>query len=336
MAPGQGQANYTFLVGRKLVLAVDLSLRLLSSFLYRRKPEKFRITVPKFTKALPKVETSILIDPLSPQEFQDRLSRAQNIDEPLVVSATVISSRLSDFKKTVLSILSQELKPDIFFVFVSSEPFGLDEGIARDNEDLREIGDLGATVVFTDNLGPHRKLAPAVRILLESNIPRPFLITVDDDVIYPVFMTSQLVSASRKTDVIVSFRGRFMTFDPSGWRNYSEFGVPAKFPHALNLPVGRNGICYRLWQLPGLENLLAGPVYAPFADDLWIKFCTLSLGVKCEILSPMASFYPKLEAEFESISSAGVTLYDLKNKSTSGNDSVITALSSKLGLRFDA
>ena len=322
-------------MGKKLALAFDLSLRLLSSFLYRRKPEKCRIIIPEVTKSLPQAEDTVLVEPLEPKEFQERLYRAQNIDEPLVVSATVISSRLLNFKKTVASILGQELQPDLFLVFVSSDAFGLDEGIARDNEVLREIGNMGATVVFTDNLGPHRKLAPAVKILRESNIPRPFLVTVDDDVMYPTFMTSQLVSESKKTDAIVSFRGRFMTFDPSGWRNYSEFGVPTKNPHALNLPIGRNGICYRLWHLPSVENLLAGPAYAPFADDLWIKFCTLSMGEKCQILSPMASFYPKLEAEFSSISSSGGTLYDLKNKSTSGNDCVLTTLSSKLGLQFD-
>lgn len=308
--------------------------RLAGPMLYRRQPSSIATPRPIQFSGLPNMTTDLDLKPLNPRKFLKTLSSLRGRHEPIVISATVIAARLDEFEKTARSIFSQDLVPDAFFIFISSEGFGLDEGISEDNKTLEKLSRLGVTVVFTANTGPHRKIVPVVKLLRDSNIENPFIVTIDDDIVYPSYMTSQLVEAAKGSDSIVSFRGRFMSYTSHGWKPYARFGIPTNDPHILNLPIGRNGICYRLHQLPDLQNLVAGFAYAPFADDLWMKFCSLSLDVKCLILTPMASFQPKLERDFEQTQEEGPSLFSTLNNASDGNDEVLRKVSEVLKLKF--
>ena len=82
---------------------------------------------------------------------------------PVYISLTTMMSRIGTVDKTIISLLSGRLIPDHIFLFISSEPFILDTGVPVKKlpVTLLELSFyFPFTIVYTDNIGPHRKLLP--------------------------------------------------------------------------------------------------------------------------------------------------------------------------------
>ena len=165
-----------------------------------------------------------------------------NFEIPPIISLTTISSRVDRVSQTIDCITRQTLKPHSINLYISEEPYLLDQGIQRGNEHLRRIADMGVNIYLTPNIGPYRKQYPLLQQLRGSNIsPETLIITLDDDVLYPVNALEQLVSAARMDDAVVAHRGREMVFDGGRLKSYCEFKAPTSIKSQYNLGTGKNG-----------------------------------------------------------------------------------------------
>lgn len=82
---------------------------------------------------------------------------------PVYVSITTISSRIHEVAQTISEMLMGTLTPTRVYLFVSKEGYLLDKGIPQDQipDSLKALVETQSlTIVYVDNLGPHRKLLP--------------------------------------------------------------------------------------------------------------------------------------------------------------------------------
>jgi hypothetical protein len=113
--------------------------------------------------------------------FYVSLPVADMIKQPVYVSIATMSSRIHQIHKVVLSYLHGLVRPTKIFVFISRHPFLIDEGIPLTSippELLALAAAKLVSIVYTQNLGPHRKLLPLLRHFRNKDV---VIATVDDD-----------------------------------------------------------------------------------------------------------------------------------------------------------
>ena len=151
--------------------------------------------------------------------------------------------------------------PNHIYIFVSRESYLLDKGI-QENDILSRCNGLidivkeypHLSVIFTDNIGPHRKLLPLLSMKWNENC---VIVTIDDHELYNKAALQSLIEfyiATNKTS-IVSLRSRRMGIcnDAPPWR-LSPYIKHHRgtWPESLNgrqemliLPTGTGGVLYR-------------------------------------------------------------------------------------------
>lgn len=141
---------------------------------------------------------------------------------PVYISLTTIANRLHLLAPTIESIVSGSVLPSMIYVFISSDPYLIDTGIKEKDLFRKEMNLVplidqypNIKFVFTENIGPHRKLLPLLsRKLEEDNI----IITVDDDHLYPGHWLRDMLAYYVHSDgqVIISSRARRIAFCSGG------------------------------------------------------------------------------------------------------------------------
>src|SRR5690606_3704630 len=78
------------------------------------------------------------------------------------INITTTNNRLHLCAQTVWSFLHQSLRPSKIIVWVSKEPYLIDEGIQEEPVWARELKRINKSIEFrwTPNTGPYRKLFP--------------------------------------------------------------------------------------------------------------------------------------------------------------------------------
>lgn len=267
----------------------------------------------------------------NPKNYEFPVSKENDNLSPLV-SLTTISSRISRIKQTIQSIINQTLKPHSINLYISEEPYMIDQGISAKNDYLKEIADLGVNVYQVKNTGPYRKQYPLISQLRQASAhPKTPMVTLDDDVVYPSNLLELLMNKLEQEDVIVAHRGREITFDESWIANYQKFQIPGSESSYLNIGTGKNGIAYRLGYFPTNVEDFIGPILAPTADDIWCKWVTSLYCIPTTILEPKAAYDPSLDfAETDSSDKNGLFH---KYNTKGSNDKAITNLELYFSIR---
>ncbi len=119
------------------------------------------------------------------------------IQQPVYVSLTTMRRRIYGLSSTVGSIIEGSVLPDHIYIFVSKEPYLLDEGVTEEFllSKLSQSRSLIAefpfiSIVFTENIGPHRKLLP---LLFDKWREDCVIITIDDHEWYAKDTLSSLI-----------------------------------------------------------------------------------------------------------------------------------------------
>ena len=152
--------------------------------------------------------------------YQHSRTRAQFASDilrgqPVYVSLTTIHSRIFGITTTIESLIGGTVLPDHIYVFVSKDPHLLDLGVTEEYIRRESKGALERllliypylSVVFTDNIGPHRKLLPLLSKKWQEDCA---IVTVDDHEVYRKTALAGLVAyyeASHRT-AIVALRAR--------------------------------------------------------------------------------------------------------------------------------
>jgi len=214
------------------------------------------------------------------------------VGQPVYVSMTTMSSRIGNVHKTIRQIFQGKVIPDRLFLFISREPFLLDRGIANDSvipaelQDLALKGEYPLSVIYTDNLGSHRKLLP----LLAKKWDEDCVIATFDDEPKDEGKLGQYLSqlvkyylASNRSSVVSLKARRIGLCRSSPWlsRNYGYWQVTSAGKHELFLlPTGTGSVLYRPRFFhpvvfdPRLRNLTAT------ADDLMFRLSAMVRGTR--------------------------------------------------------
>lgn len=196
-------------------------------------------------------------------------------DESYTVSLTSFPKRIEYVWIAIDTLMRQNFKPDRIVLWLSNEQFP-DGKIPESIEQLKEKG---LTVRFCDELRSHKKYYYCFKEYPNDNI-----ITVDDDMFYPVDFIKTLVKYHKKYphDIIansVQIIYPQMISPPTEWivaKNYDKrasrndfqafTGAGALFPP--------NTFCDEAFDKTKVKSL------AFTADDLWLKAMSLISGVK--------------------------------------------------------
>ena len=214
----------------------------------------------------------------------------------LYVSLTTIHSRIYGIAGTIDSILSGTVWPDHIYIFVSRDPHLLDLGVSPEfilsesKGKLRELAQLypWISVIFTDNIGPHRKLLP---LLAKKWNEDCVIVTIDDHETYRKTTLESLIKyydASNR-NAVVALRARRMGIcnDAPPWHvspyTKNKKGLWPEASPSLNemliLPTGTGGVLYhpKFFHPIIFDRKLMN--ITKTGDDLMFRLSTLMMGV---------------------------------------------------------
>lgn len=227
---------------------------LLLDFLYGR-----RIKKRQLKKLVSKVENSKPIFGVTPK---------------IVVSLTSFQPRFEQLPKMLKSLLFQTVKPDKIIVWLDK-----DEKPTKEMLNLQKYG-----VSYSrkeEVLKPHKKYFYSLKKFEDS-----LVITVDDDLIYPADLIESLVKTWKKyPDCICARRVHKITFHSDGsLKTYNDWVyeyTDMKEPSHELFATGVGGILYpphifdeKIFNAEGIKK------YCLEADDIWLKWHELRLGIK--------------------------------------------------------
>lgn len=199
-----------------------------------------------------------------------------NSQRRLVISLTTFNKRIDDLYLCIESLLQQSLRPNRVILWLSEEEFpSLDFIPAL----LLNQKERGLEILFCKNdIGPYKKIIPSLNLLLEDNI-----ITVDDDVMYPVDMLDLLYRTHlRFPKAVVANVTHKLTRGANGkvlpYKQWPR-GYQVDQPQSDVYPVGIGGVLYPPNSLDPIatdESLFMS--LCPKADDVWLKIMALKHG----------------------------------------------------------
>lgn len=214
----------------------------------------------------------------------------------LYVSLTTIHNRIYGIMTTIESIISGTVWPDHIYVFVSRDPYLLDLGVtpgfilSESKGKLTEILQIypWISVVFTENLGPHRKLLPLLAKKWDEDC---VIVTIDDHETYRKKTLETLMKFYDESgrNAVVALRARRMGIcsDAPPWRvapyTKNRKGLwPEASPayrEMLILPTGTGGVLYRprFFHPIVFDRRLINSTKT--GDDLLFRLATLAMSV---------------------------------------------------------
>nr|WP_085862424.1 glycosyltransferase [Klebsiella pneumoniae] len=203
------------------------------------------------------------------------------------INITTTHSRLDLCSATIWSLMHQSILPDQINLWVSSEPYMADKGVNNIPswyDELNNINDI-LRIHFVKNIGPYRKIIPALREATSDDI----LTYADDDVIYGHEWYESLLSAFNK------YNGRYIVASRVRLKRLNVFGRLQSYNmyHVCNQDIvlenhyivtGVGGcMLTKAHVRPDLISLDDFVSIVPRTDDIWLSkiFETSGTAVNC-------------------------------------------------------
>lgn len=191
-----------------------------------------------------------------------------SLDNELIISLTSYPPRFSKLHLTLKTLITQSVKADTIILWLARNDA---TKVPKKVRNLEEKGLI--TIKFCEDLGPGKKIIPAVR-----ENPDRFIVTADDDICYPSEWLSKLVEAHHKNadnKLITAHRVHRIKMCDRDIMPYSEwtYCIDETSPHPLNLLTGGGGALFT----PNCfnEEMVNSNNYRKLAlkqDDLWIHW----------------------------------------------------------------
>lgn len=201
--------------------------------------------------------------------FPSLLNRRDTLGRDLVVSFTSFPPRISSVWMVIISILLQNGgKPSKLVLYLSSKEFSSIEVLPKSLKRLISHNLVDIRIVEY-NLRSHKKYFYALLDFPESDI-----ITIDDDIIYPKNIISNLLdNRARNGDTIVANFGKEITFENgkiNSYINWKEVVSGIRYSYKI-IPIGAGGCYYPKGCFHSYINNANNTMnIAPSADDLWL------------------------------------------------------------------
>lgn len=205
----------------------------------------------------------------------NHLSRKRIVDDSsdVVLSLTSHGPRVDRVHYTIESIAAGSSLPARLILWLD-EP----ARVENPSPELRRLQRRGLEVRFTDNLGPHTKYYPSLSVLQE----RDYLVTADDDILYPRRWLSRLRAAARtRPGDVHCMRAHVVGMlddDVAPYGSWAECWGEGGHPRVF--ATGVSGVIYP----PRMTRALAdrGTAFlavTPKADDIWLHAVAVEEGI---------------------------------------------------------
>ena len=250
--------------------------------------------------------------------FEKQPSRKHTLPGHLVVSLTSYAKRFPTLELTLRRILQQTVQPDETVLWVTPEdraqlPAGV-LALQRSGLTIREVRDLRS----------YKKIIPAL-----EHYPESFIITLDDDMAYPLDIIEPLIIHYRSPTEILCRRAHKVTCDAVGNPlpyNQWQFETPNVSGPDL-FPTGCAGILYPPRTLA--PEVLEEPTFttlAPTGDNVWLFWMGRLAGSTVRRIDPhyALQLWPGCHEQ-------GLWV---NHNANGGNDRAIAALTARYGSPF--
>lgn len=242
----------------------------------------------------------------------------------IIVSLTTYPARIGLVYQTINTLLNQRLKPDKIVLWLAESQFPNKE--ADLPESLLTQKKFGLEIDWCEDLWSYKKLIPALR-----KYPEDIIITVDDDLFYPLEMIQELVDSYEKDPTCVHTQSAMkMEFDGDGnptryrsWRYVNEKGAKS-FSFLI---LGGTGTLYPPHVLD--ENVFDDKTYmkiTPTTDDIWFWAMAAKAGHKVCVSHGGLSCANNYNANND------FALWNLNQSDGNGNDDQLRSVISRFGL----
>lgn len=235
------------------------------------------------------------------------LKENEGSEKRIIVSLTTFPKRINRVWIVIESILRQTNKPDKIILWLSSEQFGSINELPKIllNQQKR-----GLEIRFCKDYKSHKKYYFALK-----QYPNDFLITIDDDIIYPTFIIADLLRLyDQYPTSICCHRGLLIKTNKNNLSPYTEWDE-----------VGNDiGPSYQLFQTSG-----GGTMFPPYslhkevfnnevfekicfyADDIWLNIMSRLNNVTIATTNFHSAYIPVINLKNQKLSSINVD--QLKN-----------------------
>jgi hypothetical protein len=250
--------------------------------------------------------------------FEKHPSRKHTLPGHLVVSLTSYPKRFPTLELTLRRILQQSVQPDEAVLWISTEDRQhLPEGVLA-------LQRSGLTVRETRDIRSYKKIIPTL-----EHYPDSFIITLDDDLVYPLDTIEPLVVQYRSPTEILCRRAHKIFYDAVGKPlPYNQWQLETSDESAPDLfPTGGAGALYPPRTLA--SEVLEEPTFttlAPMADDIWLFWMGRLAGSTVRRVGSRYALVP-----WPGCHEQGLWVNENAN---GGNDRVITALTARYGSPF--
>lgn len=253
--------------------------------------------------------------------------RGTGNDKPheIVISLTSHGERIGKVHLAIESLMCQTLKADrIVLCLHEGERQRFEASTALQRQQAR-----GLEVLYCPrDLGPYTKYFYTMQ-----RYPESLVITVDDDMLYPIDMVQKLYAAyCEQPDVIHCHRahrmrrrcGKLLPYKRWDWNTSSNEASLDIFP------TGVGGVLYFPGSLhPDAFSAKLFAELSPSADDVWLKAMSMLQGTPCHALPR----YMPWVARFATISGSQSIALKRSNKNPAfGNDACLARTLSWYGL----
>lgn len=190
-------------------------------------------------------------------------------ENEIVVSLTTYGERINSVYLTITSLIHQTIKANRIVLWLSEVEY-CDEKLPQT---LRKLKDLGLEIRYCEDIKSYKKIIPTLNYYPNSDI-----ITVDDDVIYPVDFIEKLLSAHISNPNKVCFtRGCKILFDKrKHLLPYRKWQKASNEKSMLNIPTGVGGVLYPKGCF--YNDVVKKEIFmnlCPNGDDLWLRVMCL-------------------------------------------------------------
>lgn len=216
--------------------------------------------------------------------FEKHQQRNHTLPGHLVVSLTSYTPRFPTLELTLQRILQQSIKPDETVLWVSPEDrVRLPDGVLA-------LQRSGLTIREAISYRSYTKIIPALEAYPDS-----FIITMDDDLAYPLDTIEHLINSYREPSEILCRRAHKITYDAAGKPlPYNQWEFETAEHDSPNLfPTGTAGILYPPRTLS--SEVLAESIFtslAPLADDVWLFWMGRLAGSTVRRVGPRYALQP--------------------------------------------
>ena len=205
--------------------------------------------------------------------------RKQKRKRKVIISFTTIPSRMDKVWITIESLLRQTCKPDEIILWLAKDEFKGNDFPKRVKQQMRR----GLTIRYCDNLKSYKKFYDTMK-----ENPDAFVVTVDDDIIYPEKMLELLLKTYEENpNCIICNRSHLMRKSHGKllpycrWTYWVDRKEILPEPSFQNFFTSGGGTLFPVFLLD--RRILEKDVFmkmAPLADDVWLNFVCWISGLK--------------------------------------------------------